>query len=73
MNAKYHFERIEIAFWDALILLMSDSQIVKTAFQKSYGLVQVARKLHFLTLTLAWAAAGLSIGFALGLLRSAVH
>jgi hypothetical protein len=65
IKMKRLFKRIELAFWDAIIPLLSESQFVRGSLKEVHDLY-TGKNNWFLYLVISWAAVALIIGFILG-------
>jgi hypothetical protein len=71
-SVKTCSERIEIAFWDLIIPLMRESQLVQALLPAALTLLYKRDSLLRLAKILAWAWAGLILGMILGVLRARI-
>ncbi|RPI35046.1 MAG: hypothetical protein EHM70_00890 [Chloroflexota bacterium] len=73
MDLRKLFQRIEIAFWKRCIPFMGESRVAGFVVRSAYTIVICPGWKQTLAQMLAVVAAGLSMGFALGLLRSFIR
>ena len=66
MNRLY--KRIELAFWDAVIPILSESQFVRGSLKEVHNLYS-GKNNWLLYLVISWAGVALVIGFILGRTR----
>jgi hypothetical protein len=66
-------QRIEIAFWIAIIPLMKESSLMGFLVREGYILLEKARTKSKLLRIIAWAMSGLFLGFLLGFLISYIQ
>ncbi len=65
---KRFFKQIELAFWDTIIPLLSESQIVRGSLKEVHSLY-IRKNNWLLYLVISWAGIALVIGFILGRTR----
>jgi len=63
------FHKVELATWNFIIHIMSDSETIRSVIQESYVLIEERTRMRYILIIFAWACAGLAIGFILGFLR----
>ena len=68
MTVKPLFQKIEIGFWDFIILQMNRSAFLRFAIPRVYRLYHTGELRHNAKLLLVLAALGLATGFVLGVL-----
>jgi hypothetical protein len=69
-NLKQILTRLEIYFWASLITLMGESVLVQRVLQKVYNFDLNRRHVRFLLKAIALSAAGVILGFMVGLLSA---
>jgi len=62
---KRLYSRIELAFWDTVIPLLSESEFVRNSLREVHNLY-LTRSNGYLYILLSWACTALIIGFVLG-------
>ncbi len=70
MSIENLYNRLEIAFWDAIIPLMNQSHLVQALLQNAYPLVKNRDHTRLAMQALFVASLGLILGFIIGFIRA---
>ncbi len=62
---KRLYRRIELAFWDVIIPLLSESQFVRSSLQEVHN-IYIGKNNIYLVLIFSWGAIALLVGYILG-------